>query len=101
MEIKNYIWDFDGTLFDTYPVMLDALQQTIAKHGIQYDGDLAYFIKKYSIRKFALDYAPPEFINDYHALETKLQTDVKFYPQIPTILADIVNKGGQNFVVSH
>ncbi|MFZ2543113.1 MAG: phosphatase, partial [Lactococcus raffinolactis] len=26
MEIKNYIWDFDGTLFDTYPVMLDALQ---------------------------------------------------------------------------
>ncbi|MGO2199687.1 MAG: HAD-IA family hydrolase [Pseudolactococcus laudensis] len=101
MEIKNYIWDFDGTLFDTYPVMLDALQQTIAKHGIQYDGDLAYFIKKYSIRKFALDYATPEFINDYHALETKLQTDVKFYPQIPAILADIVNKGGQNFVVSH
>lgn len=39
MEIKNYIWDFDGTLFDTYPVMLDALQQTIVKHGIQYDAD--------------------------------------------------------------
>lgn len=44
-RLKNYIWDFDGTLFDTYPVMLDALQQTIAKHGILYDGDLAYFIK--------------------------------------------------------
>ena len=101
MEIKNYIWDFDGTLFDTYPVMLDALQQTIAKHGILYDGDLAYFIKKYSIRKFALDYATPEFIDDYHTLEDELQTDVKFYPEIPAILSEIVNNGGRNFVVSH
>ena len=101
MEIKNYIWDFDGTLFDTYPVMLVALEQTIAKHGIHYEGDLAYFIKKYSIRKFALDYATPDFIVDYHALEAKLQTDVKFYPEIPAILADIIEKGGQNFVVSH
>jgi HAD superfamily hydrolase (TIGR01549 family) len=101
MAIKNFIWDFDGTLFDTYPVMLDALQQTIAKHGIHYEGDLAYFIKKYSIRKFALDYATPDFMADYHALEAKLQTDVKFYPEIPGILADIVDQGGQNFVVSH
>ncbi|GAB2022829.1 HAD family hydrolase [Pseudolactococcus yaeyamensis] len=101
MKIKNYIWDFDGTLFDTYPVMLDALEQTIAKHGIQYDGDLAYFIKKYSIRQFALDYATPDFMADYHALETKLQTDVKFYPVIPAILANIVENGGRNFVVSH
>ncbi|MEG1220471.1 MAG: phosphatase, partial [Lactococcus sp.] len=22
MAWKNYIWDFDGTLFNTYPVML-------------------------------------------------------------------------------
>lgn len=101
MAIKNYIWDFDGTLFDTYPVMLRALQQTMAKHGINYTGDLAYFIKKYSIRKFALDYATPAFIDDYHALEATLQTDVKVYSQIPSILAEIVKNGGQNFVVSH
>ncbi|GAX47411.1 HAD-IA family hydrolase [Pseudolactococcus reticulitermitis] len=101
MKIKNYIWDFDGTLFDTYPVMLEALEQIIAKHGIDYEGDLAYFIKKYSIRKFASDYATPDFIDDYHVLEAKLQTDVKFYPQIPAILAGIVAQGGQNFVVSH
>lgn len=23
MEIKNYIWDFDGTLYDSYPAMVE------------------------------------------------------------------------------
>ncbi|MDR1606409.1 MAG: HAD-IA family hydrolase [Streptococcaceae bacterium] len=101
MNKKNYIWDFDGTLFDTYPVMLTALRQTIAKHAIDYTGDLAYYIKRYSIRQFAQEYATPAFIDDYHELEASLQTDVRFYPEIPAILRTIVENGGQNFVVSH
>ncbi|MEO2726635.1 phosphoglycolate phosphatase, partial [Enterococcus faecium] len=24
--MKHYIWDFDGTLFDTYPAMVDGAQ---------------------------------------------------------------------------
>ena len=48
-----------------------------------------------------MDYATPEFIDDYHTLEDELQTDVKFYPEIPAILSEIVNNGGRNFVVSH
>lgn len=99
--MKNYIWDFDGTLFDTYPVMMVALTEIMAQHGIQYEGDLAYYVKRYSIRQFASDYATPAFLADYHALESELQTTLKVYDGIPEILADIVAKGGQNFVVSH
>ena len=76
MTLKNYIWDFDGTLFDTYPVMLRALKQVMIQHDIRYDGDLAYFIKKYSIRDFAKQYGTDALLDDYHQLETTLQTQV-------------------------
>lgn len=31
---KHMIWDFDGTLFDTYPVMTKAALMAIKKQGI-------------------------------------------------------------------
>ena len=101
MTLKNYIWDFDGTLFDTYPVMLRALKQVMIKHDIHYDGDLAYFIKKYSIRKFAKQYGTDALLDDYHQLETTLQTQVACYPGIPAILKQIIDTGGQHFILSH
>lgn len=101
MTLKNYIWDFDGTLFDTYPVMLRALKQVMIKHDIHYDGDLAYFIKKYSIREFAKQYGTDALLDDYHQLETTLQTQVTCYPGIPAILKQIIATGGQHFILSH
>lgn len=101
MNIKNYIWDFDGTLFDTYPVMLAALKQAITKHGIRYDCDLARFIKEKSIRQFSEQYGTRAFLDDYHQIETELQQSPIYYPEIPMILKRIVALGGQHFVVSH
>lgn len=101
MNIKNYIWDFDGTLFNTYPVMLIALQQAITKHGIEYDCDLARFIKEKSIREFADQYGTQTFLDDYHQIESELQQAPTYYPEIPMILKTIVKRGGQHFVVSH
>lgn len=33
-RIKHFIWDFDGTLFDTYPVMVHAFQKALADCGV-------------------------------------------------------------------
>ncbi|GFH43155.1 phosphoglycolate phosphatase [Lactococcus hodotermopsidis] len=101
MKIKNYIWDFDGTLMDTYPVMLEALEQTIEAHSIKFEGNLAHFVKNYSISKFALVYANQKFMTDFHERERDLTTEVKFYPKIPEILINIVKNGQQNFIISH
>ncbi|OOL69146.1 hypothetical protein B1P88_08115 [Enterococcus faecium] len=35
--MKNYIWDFDGTLFDTYPAMVDGAWQALKDFGISMD----------------------------------------------------------------
>ena len=35
--IKNVIWDFDGTLFNSYPYLAGALKDALAMHGIEED----------------------------------------------------------------
>ena len=45
----NYIWDFDGTLYDTYPIMLKALMKTFNDFDLQKDEKLVYKKIKESI----------------------------------------------------
>ena len=33
MRYENLIWDFDGTLFDTYPAMCRDLQRTMERRS--------------------------------------------------------------------
>ncbi|EKF51119.1 HAD-IA family hydrolase [Lactococcus garvieae] len=101
MEWKNYIWDFDGTLFDTYPVMLVALRETMKQMSVEYPGDLEAYIKRFSIRKFAQEFANQDFLDLYHKLELELQDNPQVYTEIPDILSKIVKNGGRNFVLSH
>jgi phosphoglycolate phosphatase-like HAD superfamily hydrolase len=35
---QSYIWDFDGTLYDSYPIMLKAFIKTLKEYG--FDPDL-------------------------------------------------------------
>ncbi len=35
--IKNFIWDFDGMLFDSYPHITTAFQKSMAQDGIEID----------------------------------------------------------------
>ncbi|MER2174890.1 MAG: HAD-IA family hydrolase [Carnobacterium sp.] len=59
---KHVIWDFDGTLFDTYPVMAKIFKELLEKEGIEEPLDeiiqymqvsmsfaLTYYEKKYAI----------------------------------------------------
>jgi phosphoglycolate phosphatase-like HAD superfamily hydrolase len=32
-QIRHFIWDFDGTLFDTYPVIIKNLRSALAEYG--------------------------------------------------------------------
>ena len=68
----NFIWDFDGTLYDTYPIMLMSLMKTFEEFGIEKDEKVVYRkIKEESIRQMITDWQlpTPEFDEKYHALE--------------------------------
>ena len=38
--IRNLIWDLDGTLFNTYPAILDAFSKTLQTYDIPVDDAL-------------------------------------------------------------
>ena len=46
----NYlIFDFDGTLSDTYPVFTDAVLMLVERYGVQADYDMIYRLLKINI----------------------------------------------------
>ena len=80
-HICNFIWDFDGTLFDTYPVIIENLRRALNEFG--YDCDpveamslmldtiptaLRHYADKFSIDRESLTAAYGNYKNEAAAL---------------------------------
>ena len=101
------MWDFDGTLFDTYPVMGKAFQQALAAAGfdetvedvmakmkVSMSHAVAYYKEKYGIGEAFLD-----AYDDFRiALELN---ECVLFEGVKEICEKIWMKGGKNYLVTH
>jgi HAD superfamily hydrolase (TIGR01549 family) len=106
MRFKNYIWDFDGTLFDTYPVMMQALMKAFEKFGRADANEKEIYeeVKKGSIREIGQSYFKEDaepFLEYYHAVEHALQTHPQPFEDAVETLRTIKENGGRHFVITH
>ncbi len=105
MIFTDYIWDFDGMLFDSYPHITEAFMQAYKKiHNKDIDRDECYNLFKKSFRTAYDYYQPGELCKlMFRAIES--QTDLAPialpYPGIPGILKKIHENGGRNFLNTH
>lgn len=104
---KHIIWDFDGTLFDTYPVMGIAFQKTLEESGIVEPLDkilrhmklsisdtLKYYEKLYHIDN--------EWIEQYRTKRKAMEADLcKPYQGIEDICRWISTSGRNNYIFTH
>lgn len=100
----NFIWDFDGTLYDTYPIMLMSLMKTFEEFGIEKDEKVVYRkIKEESIRQMITDWQlpTPEFDEKYHALEALDNKDSYPFNETKETLKILRERGGQHFILTH
>lgn len=101
----NYIWDFDGTLFDTYGVMCQSLYEVIQRYQLPLSYDEMYqWIKKDSIRDLAANFLPElqtQFLADYHRLELKQQKHPKPFSQTKEVVAELNRRGKKQFILTH
>ena len=104
---KHIIWDFDGTLFDTYPVMAGTFKETLEKDGI--DEPLEEIMKhmkvsmthafnhygeKYGIGK--------EFIEAYDSRRKEVEFDLsKPFEGIMELCKYIHETGRRNYLYTH
>jgi phosphoglycolate phosphatase-like HAD superfamily hydrolase len=105
---RYIIWDFDGTLLDTYPEIARAVNQALASFGkaaslgriielssISLDFCISELSKEFALSKEALD---QQFINCYKTVDLQKQRP---FPYVVEVCKKIRELGGQNFIVTH
>jgi len=105
--IKNYIWDFDGTLFDSYPLLGEIFQKTLERHQISEPMEAIIEVMKQSMGEMNDFYADKyqlkddffaEFEEEYNHKE---RSGIRLYPYAKEICASIVRHGNRNFLFTH
>jgi HAD superfamily hydrolase (TIGR01549 family) len=108
MGFRNLIWDFDGTLFDTYPEITRTFIDVLKKdYGVEYDYNQAYSIAKTSISlciesladEFDID--REEFYENYKKRYFgELTFEDKPFEGVEEVLEYTSERGG-NFLITH
>jgi HAD superfamily hydrolase (TIGR01549 family) len=104
--IRYYLWDFDGTLFDTYTVMAKAFQDAL--HDFGHDADIEDIYAKMKVSMdVVIDFYSKEFrlensfVERYLTILSDKIDEIRAFPDVEETLAAIVKNGGKNFIVTH
>lgn len=100
------IYDFDGTLSDTYPVFTAAVLELAKRHGVETDYDTAYKLLKQSTTVALKHYdfgisladARKEFEEIYCSLAPEKQV---LFPEATEILEYAIKQGKKCYVYTH
>lgn len=101
------IWDFGGTLFDTYPAAAKVFQEVLEKYDVEASIDeileklkestskaASYFVNKYKLKN--------GFLEDFYRIENLLQPERQPpFDNAKEICVKINRNGGSNFLFSH
>jgi phosphoglycolate phosphatase-like HAD superfamily hydrolase len=106
---KNFIWDYDGTLFDTYPAITRTYQEVLKKYfSAESNYHEIYALAKISLivcnenlaakYKLNLEELHTRFTEDYAVIPVNSEPP---FPGACEILDSIQTTGGQNFLITH
>ncbi len=107
--VKHFIWDFDGTLFDTYPIIIDQIQTALGQFGHAID-PVELMEQLLNTVGAALEYCAEKFSIDYTQLDeayTALHSQSSLLPaalpmaSVEKVLEAVLARGGKNFIFTH
>ena len=109
MRYQHFIWDFDGTLFNTYPRMVKCFDHALRQCGVvESEEEILRRIKvsvgsalKYFQEKHAIDPAF-DFMAAYYAYERTLPADTMIpYPGMPELIRETHELGAHHHLYTH
>lgn len=105
MKYQNLIWDFDGTLFDSYPHSEAIFRQYLAEiRGIMPPISEIDALFKQTLTVAYLHYGlTEEEIREFQRREADVSAEPKVrpFPEAREILEDTVAQGGRNYLYTH
>ena len=109
MKYKNYIWDFDGTLYNTYVHEIKVMETVLGRHGLLETIDLEEMYRWMrvgygNITRF--EGVTDEIYNEFRREGLKVgaeEHEPKILPfeDCGKVLSAIVENGGKNFIYTH
>ncbi|ETY74159.1 HAD-IA family hydrolase [Lactiplantibacillus fabifermentans] len=106
--MRDFLWDLDGNLLDTYPAMVAAFQRAVNNLGGTITAAATYRIMRQrsvgaAEREIAAQYGWDwqELRAGYQKYEPMLQTAPAAFDGAAAVLAKVVAQGGQNFLMTH
>ena len=106
--IKNIIWDFDGTLFDTYPAIARAFQIVLEAHGkqasVEENEALSRVSMTYCLETLAERHSlqPDEIEQGFSDAYDKIRAvSSPPFEHVKTICEYIVSNQGKNVIITH
>jgi phosphoglycolate phosphatase-like HAD superfamily hydrolase len=107
--LRHFFWDFDGTLFDTYPLVIEDLRRSLQEYGFDCDPEDAMRRMLDAIRT-TRDYYADQFGIDREALHASFNRHrriefqnlaAKPFPEVEAVLKQICAMNGQNYIFTH
>ena len=104
---QDLIYDFDGTLSDTYPVVTHVLLDILREHGVAEDFDRAYAYLKQSygvaVRQYDIGMESKAFgkLLGQRAAEAALTDAQKPIKGALELLKSAAEQGRRNFIYTH
>lgn len=105
---RAFIWDLDGTLLDSYGIIVDGLYETYLEYGIECD--------KENIHRHVIKYSCSSFIHSmeketkisfetmkerYSEISGEKKLGIQPIPHAKEILSDLKEQGDRHFVFTH
>lgn len=108
-HIRHFIWDFDGTLFDSYPIIIGTLRSTLQSYGHDCDPREAMGLMLQNITVSHNFYADKfgipreEFANTYSRFHQQVNPRLlaKPMPDVEKVLSHICDTGRHNYIFTH
>ncbi|NLM10004.1 MAG: HAD-IA family hydrolase [Clostridiaceae bacterium] len=103
----HYIWDFDGTLFDSYPHLSLSFQRALKDFGYSHTTNEILLHMKTSIntciRYYQEKYGLGEELSERYKYYEKNENTIpiKPYPYLREVLKKITETGGKNYIYTH
>lgn len=108
MKYIAYVWDFDGTLLDTYPAITNSLQQALAFYGHHPEKEEVFRMCKITLPAAIEHYASLYNLDKTAVMDKYLQA----YPDFPikktppfagveTFIEQSIAQGAQHYIITH